>query len=238
MFLRVDPISNRLTIELSFVPHGRFDTGDGLLAMPLEIDVSDVNGNPILFSANRRMSPHEVFIDMHEGEVEDYPFDKHRALFEILVLEKNGQDEWVVAPVQLDFAGNYHGFVFKDKSIAANSANYFGFDLRLTRSPLVIWTAIFCMAIMWGLTIVNLFLLWAVLRGQMQVDMGLFGYMSGFIVAMYFFRQILPNIPPFIGVFADYLAFFWVELIAAGIAIIFAFVWFRKLIREGSTNKE
>ena len=89
-----------------------------------------------------------------------------------------------------------------------------------------------------GLTLVNLFLLWAVLRGQMEVDLGLFGYMSGFLVAMYFFRQILPDIPPFIGVFADYLAFFWVEVIAAGISIIFAAIWFRKLMIEKSAHKE
>jgi len=236
--LRIDPVESRLVVELSFSPHGRFDAGGGVLAVPLEVDVSDVNGDPISFLAGRLMSPHEAVIDMHEGDVSDYPFDKHRALVEILVLEKTADDKWTSVPAQLDFSGHHHGFVFQDKPLPASSHDYIGYDILLKRAPLVIWTAIFCMIIMWGLTLVNLFLLWGVLRGQMQVDLGLFGYMSGFLVAMYFFRQILPDIPPFIGVFADYLAFFWVELIAAGVSIIFAGVWFRGLISEAAVRRE
>ena len=236
--LGVNPVTNRLVVELSFTPRKRFDAGGGILAVPLEVDVSDVNGDPISFLAGRIMSPHEAVVDMGEGEADNYPFDTHRALLQILVLEKNAQNKWVSAPAQLNFVGLHHGFVFQDKPLPPNSSGYIGFDLMLKRSPLVVWTAIFCMVIMWGLTLVNLFLLWAVLRGQMEVDLGLFGYMSGFLVAMYFFRQILPDIPPFIGVFADYLAFFWVEVIAAGISIIFAAIWFRKLMIEKSAHKE
>jgi len=228
--IRVDPISSRMILELRFILHGRLDAGDGVLAIPLEVDVSDVNGDPISFMAGRRMSAHEAVINMHDGEVDDYPFDRHTARVEILVMEKSGE-AWVSAPAQFDFSGNYHGFLFQDTLLPDNSSGYIGFEVHLIRSPLVRWTAIFCMLIMWGLTVVNLFQLWAVLTGRLQVDLGLFGYMSGFLVAMYFFRQILPDIPPFIGVYADYLAFFWVELITAGISIIFALVWFRKLLR-------
>lgn len=65
----------------------------------------------------------------------------------------------------------------------------------------------------------------------MEVDLGLFGYMSGFIVALYFFRQIFPNVPPFLGVFADYAAFFWAELITAGVSIGLAVKWFDRYLR-------
>ena len=176
-------------------------------------------------------------MDMHEGEADDYPFDRHRALVEILVLEKSGE-AWKPIPAQLDFQGDYHGFAFHDAVIPDDASDYMGVDVHLERSPLVRWTAIFCMAIMWSLTVVNLFMLWAVLTRRLEVDFGLFGYMSGFLVAMYFFRQILPDTPPFIGVYADYLAFFWVELIAAGISIVFAVVWFRKSIGTDLTARK
>jgi Domain of unknown function (DUF4436) len=234
--IRVDPVANRLFLELSFLPHGRLEAGKdtGVLATPLEVDISDVNGDPISFMAGRRMSAHEAVIDMHEGEAEDYPFDKHRARIDILVVEKSG-DTWNPVPAQFDFFGDYHGLTFRDVVLPVDASDYIGFDVNLERSPLVRGTAIFCMLVMWGLTIVNLFQLWAVLTEHLQVDFGMFGYMSGFLVAMYFFRQILPDIPPFIGVYADYLAFFWVELITAGISIIFAFVWLRKVIATGKS---
>lgn len=94
----------------------------------------------------------------------------------------------------------------------------------------------FCMAIMWGLSLVNLVMLWTVLTGQMEVNLGLFGYMSGFIVATFFFRQILPDIPQHVRVYADYLSFFWVELIAAVSSIVFAIVWSMNMIRPKSTS--
>jgi uncharacterized protein DUF4436 len=235
--IRVDPIAGRMILELNFIPHGRLDAGGGVLTSSLEVDISDVNGDPITFMAGRLMSAHEATVDLHEGEAEDYPFDRHKALVEILVLEKSGET-WNTAPAQLDFTGNYHGLAFHHTVLPADANGYIGFDVRLERSPLVRGTAIFCMAVMWGLAIVNLFQLWAVLTGRIHVDFGLFGYMSGFLVAMYFFRQILPDIPPFIGVYADYLAFFWVELITAGISIILAFVWLQKLMKVNSTESD
>src|ERR1051326_3436181 len=38
--IQVDPVANRLTLELNFTPHGRLDAGDGVLKVPLEINVS------------------------------------------------------------------------------------------------------------------------------------------------------------------------------------------------------
>jgi multisubunit Na+/H+ antiporter MnhE subunit len=85
---------------------------------------------------------------------------------------------------------------------------------------------------MWALTIMNLLMLWAVLTRRMEVDVELFAYMSGMIVALYFFREVLPDAPPFLGVFADYAAFFWAELITAACSVIFALIWYRQLIKS------
>jgi len=226
--LSVDPLNALMLLRLGFTPHGRFVYDDELLSTPLQITVSDLSGTEILFEAGKRMFPREVRVELYHGEVEAYPFDTHRALFEILVHEQVDAT-WQKVPAQLDFLGYHHGYKFVDTPLPATGGGYIGMDIEISRSPLNLWTAIFCMAIIWGLTITNLFLLWTVLTGRMEVDLGLFGYMSGFIVAMYFFRQILPDIPPFLGVYADYIAFFWAELVAAVISIIFAIVWFRKM---------
>jgi len=71
---------------------------------------------------------------------------------------------------------------------------------------------------------------------RMELDLTLFGYMSGMIVALYFFRQVLPDAPPFLGVLADYIAFFPSELITAAISVIFTAIWHRRLIAQPPTN--
>lgn len=224
--IHVDPVNAHLTFRLDFIPHGRFDAGDGLLAVPLEVSVSSIGAEQLHFESERRMFPHEVIVDMFEGEVEDYPFDKHRALFEILVVEE-GESQSV--PTELDLFANHHGYSFVDEALPESLHGYLGYDIQLERSALVIGTVLFCMVIIWGLTIVNMFIFWMVLKGKMEVDLGLFGYMSGFIVALFFFRQIFPDVPPFLGVFADYAAFFWAELVTAGISIGLALKWFYKI---------
>jgi len=223
--IHVDPVNERLTFRLDFIPHGKFDAGDGLLAVPLEVSVSSIGAEQLHFESERRMFPHEVIVDMFEGEVEDYPFDKHRALFEILILEE-GKSQAV--PTELDLFANHHGYIFVDEVLPDSSHGYLGYDIHLQRSALVIGTVLFCMVIIWGLMIVNMFIFWLVLKDKMEVDLGLFGYMSGFIVALFFFRQIFPDVPPFLGVFADYAAFFWAELVTAGISIGLALKWFNK----------
>ncbi len=232
----VDPIKENMTFRLDFVPHGGFDSGDGLLAVPLEAHMSSIGGESIQFEAGRRMFPHEVIIDMYEGEVEAYPFDKHSALFEILVVNEGIADASV--PTQLNLYANHHGYKFSDQEMTEKSHNYLGYDLHMQRSTLVVGTVIFCMAIIWGLTIVNMFICWLAFKGKMEVNLGLFGYMSGFIVSLFFFRQIFPNVPPFLGVFSDYASFFWAELVAAGISIGLVVKWFHThLSPVGETKK-
>jgi len=226
--IHVDPVNEQLTFRLDFIPHGRFDAGDGLLAVPLEVSVSSIGAEQLHFESERRMFPHEVVVDMFEGQVENYPFDSHHAVFEILVVEE-GKPQSV--PTELDLIADHHGYAFIDKAQPKSSHGYLGYDLYVKRSSLVIGTVLFCMVIIWGLTIVNMFIFWLVLKDKMEVDLGLFGYMSGFIVALFFFRQILPDVPPFLGVFADYAAFFWAELITAGISIGLAMKWFYKMER-------
>ncbi len=233
--LEVNAVHEHLVVELIFTPHGRFDAGEGVLSTSLEVDVSSTDADSILFEAGKRMSPHELTVDFYEGEANLYPFDRHKALFEILVLDASLQTS---VPMQLDFFGYHHGFAVEDVPLPPNEKGYLGFDVYVERSTITLWTAVFIMAIMWGLTIVNLFLLWAVLTDRMPMDLGLFGYMSGFLVAMYFFRSIFPDIPPFLGVYADYLALFWVELVTAIISIVLAAKWFMDLSVQKIEEKQ
>src|SRR6266545_2922852 len=47
----IDPVAEQVTLRVRFIPHGRFDSGDGLLAVPVQIDFSDLTGSSITFEA-------------------------------------------------------------------------------------------------------------------------------------------------------------------------------------------
>ncbi|MEZ4707286.1 MAG: DUF4436 family protein [Caldilineaceae bacterium] len=229
----VEPVDEFMTLDLEFHPHGRFDGGDGLLAIPLEVDVSSRHAEPILFEAGKRMFPHEVTVDFYAGEAQDYPFDEHRSLLELAVIEEFSADgNWMAAPTKMNFLSYHHGFTFVDTPLPPSPHGYTGFEIRLKRSPLVLGTAIFLMAIIWGFTLVNLALLVGTLTGKVEADFGLFGYMSGFVVAIYFFREVFPDIPPYLGVFSDYIAFFWAIIAAAGISNVVAVKWLISVFKD------
>lgn len=237
----VDPINEHLLIELDFVPHGRFDEGDGLLSTPLEMDISSIGNGEVSFSAGKRMFPVEVELDFYEGEVEEYPFDKHRALLELVIFEDFSADgAWTSVPTELDFLGHHHGYLFEDTALPVSKHGYIGFDVHVQRSHLVVGMSIFLMLTTWGLTLVNLVILVAVLMDRMEATFSLFGYMSSFIVGMYFFRMLYPEIPRFFGVFVDYFAFFWSVLTAAVIANVVAFKWIMDVYKkeDGQTQDE
>lgn len=220
-------------MELDFISHGRFDEGDNLLAVPLEVNVSSVVGEPIFFEPGKRMYPHEIAIDFYEGEVDEYPFNEHCATIQIVVAEEIGvEGNWTSMPTELDFLGYHNGYRFHDDPLPSNPHGYLGNDIYLKRSSLVVGTALFWMATIWGLTLVELAILVGVFLGRGKANFGLFGYMSGFIVAMYFFRDMFPDIPPFLGVLSDFMSVFWAILVAAGIANIVAVKWLIALFKD------
>jgi hypothetical protein len=222
----IDLESEHVIVELDFIPHGQFDQGDGLLSTDIEVVASSDDLADFKFQAGRRMFPVEVEVSFYEGEIDRYPFDEHRALLEILVVESTSADgNWHSVPTKINFVGKHHSYSFVDMPLPSSEHGYLGWDIHMKRSPLVIGTAVFWMAIIWGLTVINILLFVGVLMGYVKADFSLFGYMSGFIVAMFFFREMFPNIPSFLGVFSDYLSVFWAILVAAGVAIVVAIKW-------------
>jgi Domain of unknown function (DUF4436) len=81
----IDPIKGAIVTRLEFVPKGRFTTDEGsTLARDLKLFVNSANGKQELeFPRGKRMNPTEVVVDMFDGQVSDYPFDKHSAFLEM-----------------------------------------------------------------------------------------------------------------------------------------------------------
>jgi uncharacterized protein DUF4436 len=223
--LQIDPLSEHFVLDLNFIPHGQFDGGDGYLTVPVVLQVDSNLQSRIEFEAGAKMHPVELALAFHEGEAENYPFDSHQTVLSMRLTEQTSESEVAIVPSQLNFYADHHNFALVATPLMPDSHGDLGYAVRVERSPLIKGTAVFWMVIIWVLTLINIILFIGVLLNRIKADFSLFGYMSGFIVAVYFFRQMFPEIPPFLGVYSDFLSIFWAILVAAGIAIVVAVKW-------------
>ena len=93
----IDPNKGDIVARMEFQPKGHFTTDDGsTLARDLKLFVNSATGKQELdFSKGKRMNPMEVVVNMYDGLVTDYPFDKHKAYLEFYFLpgKEKAKDE-------------------------------------------------------------------------------------------------------------------------------------------------
>lgn len=93
----IDPNKGDVVARMEFLPKGHFTTDEGAtLSRDLKLFVNSANGKQELeFSKGKRMNPMEVVVNMYDGLVTDYPFDKHSAYLEFYFLpgKESGKDE-------------------------------------------------------------------------------------------------------------------------------------------------
>ena len=84
----IDPNKGDVVARLEFLPKGNFTTDEGsTLARDLKLFVNSATGKQELdFPKGKRMNPMEVVVNMFDGLVTDYPFDKHSAFLEMYFL--------------------------------------------------------------------------------------------------------------------------------------------------------
>src|SRR6266550_463008 len=80
----IDPNKGDIVARMEFTPKGHFTKDEGsTLARDLKLFVNSATGKQELdFPKGKRMNPTEVVVDMYDGLVTDYPFDKHSAYLE------------------------------------------------------------------------------------------------------------------------------------------------------------
>src|SRR5258707_15701348 len=83
--ISIDPNKGDIVARLEFVPKGSFTKDEGqTLARDLKLFVNSATGKQELdFPKGKRMNPAEVVVNMFDGLVTDYPFDKHSAFLEL-----------------------------------------------------------------------------------------------------------------------------------------------------------
>jgi hypothetical protein len=93
----IDPNKGDVVARMEFLPKGSFTKDEGAtLARDLKLFVNSATGKQELeFPKGKRMNPSEVVVNMYDGLVTDYPFDKHSAYLEFYFLpgKESAKDE-------------------------------------------------------------------------------------------------------------------------------------------------
>ena len=80
----IDPNKGDIVARLEFLPKGNYTKDDGTLARDVKLFVNGATGKQETdFPMGKRMNPMEVVVQMYDGLVTDYPFDKHSAYLEM-----------------------------------------------------------------------------------------------------------------------------------------------------------
>jgi hypothetical protein len=192
---------------------------------------------------------------MYGGNAADYPFDAHTASFYLyadrVAPEKKDEKKSdakpaepaaetddsehapppaadepgsVEVPLDVSFYGNIPGYKIAVEKTKETDETFVEGDVHISRSSTVLAFSLFVAALMWLLSIAVLFLvLSVVLRGR-KPEIAMFSFMAALLFAYYAVRNTQPNVPP-IGVFGDFLSFFWAEILVGACLVVTVLTW-------------
>ena len=102
----IDPNKGDIVARLEFLPKGIYTKDEGLtLARDVKLLVNGATGKQETdFAKGKKMNSMEVVVQMYDGLVTDYPFDKHNAYLEMYFVpgqpEKKSADSTAAKPAQ------------------------------------------------------------------------------------------------------------------------------------------
>ena len=241
--LSIDPIKGDVSVRLEFDPNGNFAKEDGTLTRNIKLDINSSNGKQeITFEKGKKMTATEAILNMYDGSVTDYPFDKQKAdlIFWFTVkpdkpadkpktTEANPagepkpetksetaaeEDEEVDVPFTLDFAPTLAGYTIETAKSKDSDDTYVDVEMTIARSSMVKFFSVFVMLLMWGVSLAVLLLVLSVVFRGRKVEIAMFSFIATLLFAFVALRNSQPAVPP-IGTFSDYASFFWAEVILA-----------------------
>jgi hypothetical protein len=164
-----------------------------------------------------------TYVDLDlDGNVEDYPSDRHTtSLWLSAYREAPGLDPDPV-PVRLDAYGAWPGMNVEMSAPPPDTGDPFAsrqLDIEITRSHATTTVVYFSVVLTWILIVSVIGMAVSVLFSRLSSEIAMLAFFGTLLFAMTAFRNALPGAPP-MGTLSDYLAFFWgyaVAIVAIGV---------------------
>lgn len=252
--ISIDTSKGDVSTRLEFEPHGKFANEDGSLTKNIKFDTASANGKQeITFDKGKRIPPTEVVLNMYDGEVTDYPFDKHKAQLIFFFTVKpdkdkpkpaaethaegeekpaaapaEEEDDEIDVPFTLDFEPKMAGYTFTETLSKDSDDTFVDLEIGIARSPMITLFSVFIMVLMWAVTIAVVCLIFTVVIKKRKAEIAMFSFIATLLFAFVQVRNAQPGVPP-VGTYSDYLSFFWVEAILGLCLVAVVLTWvFRK----------
>ncbi len=231
--INVDPVKGDIQARMNFDPQGEYSDDGLVLNQDVTMYVNSISGkNEHNFSKGKRMPPVDITLEMYDGVVTDYPFDKHTAEISMLMVTKEKTDSGVTESnitvvKEIDFKANIHGFTIEENIEPGKQTDYTEFEIHIARTKPVIFFSCFVMALMWCIIITSILIMLSVIVRNRKMEYSMFGFFASLLFALPALRGIQPFVPA-LGCLSDYIAFFWAEGIVAINLIIMISVWLKR----------
>jgi Domain of unknown function (DUF4436) len=226
--LSVEAVRQAANLRLEFLPAPelrgkRINAPDRELTILLD-DRSSTHD--LLFSADLPMDPATVSVDLYDGDIMGYPFDRYTASLRITSFEGRGvqHTDAVPVPAGIYFWGGIPGwFIFTTQDEASQGGDV---TLRFTlvRSAAIRWFALAMYGAMVLITSASLTVASMVFLGRRRLDFAMLNWLAAIMFTLPAVRYALPGAPP-LGIEADLLIFLWAILVEAFSMALVAVTW-------------
>ncbi len=228
--LTIDPFHDSTTMRLEFQPKGNFLSEKGVTAKKdLKLYVNSVNGtSEHSFAKGKRMGAFELALELHDGDVANYPLDKYGIELELDLFEVGADKVETPAPIVVNFTGDIHGMKVESSLAPESTDGNVLVKANVGRSGSTIFFAVITMAILIFLTVVMVFVVGMIATDKSRkVEFDIFVWGGALLFAFPAIRDTMPGSPP-IGSLTDFLVFFWVEGILVIAMVVTAILWFKR----------
>jgi hypothetical protein len=230
----IDPVKGDVQIRINPEPEGNL-TEDGLtLTKDINIYTNSNSGkNEQNFSKGKRMNPFEVTVDMYDGFLMEYPYDKHSAELSIMVAtpEKDsaGHVQLVNVPMvkETNFLSSIQGYKVASVNEVDAGQGYTDLEIKLERTSSVKMFSQFIMLTFWFIAISVILVVVSIVVRKRKIEYSMFAFLSAMLFALPALRNVQPFVPT-IGTLSDYSSFFWAEGIVAAGLIVMVFTWLKR----------
>ena len=206
---RMDPATQRLTLQLLPVPHGDLTTGPNSLipSRALTVGTTSLAKTVIEYPAGKPVSSAELAVNAI-GISSDYPFDRYTASIGVYA-----SADGTAVPVSLILDDTDPSFALAVRPNQITPGSVF-LDVTLSRSRSTLIFAWFMMLVMWALALTVAAAARVQVNQRRALTWPALGWMAATLFALTAFRNAAPGSPP-VGSVLDYAAYLWAEFIVA-----------------------
>jgi len=179
------------------------------------------------------INPFEVTVDMFDGYLMKYPYDKHSAYFNLYVAtpgkDSVGNILYDEIPIikETNFLTSINGYRIGSVQEIEHSGGYTGLLIKMERTYAVKMFAGFIMLIFWLISLSIVLVMFSIVLRKRKIEFSMFAFLTAMLFALPALRNMQPFIPS-IGCYSDYISFFWAEGIVAIALVVSVLTWLRR----------